>query len=41
MVTEDGRVIGISAFEVRFAEGQNFGIDVAAHRDRIQDLLAQ
>ena len=40
MITEDGRVIGISAFEVRFAEGQNFGINVTAHRDRIGALLA-
>ena len=42
MLLEDGRVVGISDFKfVGLAvEGQNFGIDVPAHRERIRDLLA-
>ena len=41
IITEDGRVIGISDFGVTVGEGLNFGIDVAGHRDRIRGLLAQ
>ena len=42
LILEDGRVVGISDFKfVGLAvEGQNFGIDVPAHRERIRDLLA-
>lgn len=39
ILLEDGRVVGISDFESMIGPGLNFGIHVAAHRDRIRGLL--
>ena len=39
IILEDGRVVGISDFESMIGPGLNFGIHVAAHRDRIRGLL--
>ena len=41
IILEDGRVVGISDFEITIGPGLNFGIHVAAHRDRIRGLLDQ